>query len=177
MMWVCRAGKKSKELDFFVKTERIYMPWDGFAANYSNLDKLEEFRLIVEKEKNVNNRTTVSNLASQLYQFVNGISIGDYVLIPCENSWFYHLAKVIGGYNYSDEDYLRHSRKIEFIIKDIPREIFDYHILSSLGAYRTLFKAKNEQIILDTIKKWEENKNNKKLKTKLYSIQYKGGVW
>ena len=44
----------------------------------------------------------------------------------------------------------------EFIVKDIPRKIFDQRTQYSLGAYRTLFKAKNEEYIIEKINEWKD---------------------
>lgn len=158
-MWICRTGQKSLDISMFLDNNKIYLPWEGYNADFSEYTDLAEFRSIVIQEKNIENRTTISNWSSQLYQFVNGISIDDYVLIPGPQSRHYHLAKVVGNYTYSSDDKYHHSRNIEFIVKDIPRDIFDQRTQYSLGAYRTLFKAKNEEYIIAKIKEWEkENK-------------------
>ena len=154
-MWVCRAGKKSLDIKLFFNNNKIYLPWEGYNSDYGGIVDLSKFREIVAKEKGIDNRTTISNWSSQLYQFVNGISIEDYVLIPGPQSKHYHLAKVTGDYVYSPNNSYHHSRDIEFVVKNIPRDIFDQRTQYSLGAYRTLFKAKNEEYIIDTINDWK----------------------
>ena len=156
MMWVCRAGQKANDFDLYMKSNKIYIPWEGYNSDYSKIEELAMFREIVSKEKMVDNRTTISNWSSQIYQFVNVISIDDYVLVPGPQSRLYHLAKVTGGYTYSSNGKYHHSRDIEFIVKDIPREIFDQRTQYSLGAYRTLFKAKNEEYIIEKINEWKD---------------------
>lgn len=155
-MWVCRTGRKSLDIEMFLDNNKIYLPWEGYNANYSECSDLTEFKEIVIKEKNMDNRTTISNWSSQLFQFVNGISQGDFVLIPGPQSRFYHLAKVTGDYAYSPNDKYHHSRDVEFVVKNIPRKIFDQRTQYSLGAYRTLFKAKNEEHIIDKINEWKK---------------------
>ena len=118
MMWVCRTGQKALDIEMFFTNNKIYLPWEGYDSDYSNCTDLEKFREIVIKEKNIDNRTTISNWSSQLYQFVNGISIGDYVLVPGPQSRFYHLAKITGNYIYSSKDKYHHSRNVEFLIED-----------------------------------------------------------
>jgi restriction system protein len=156
-MWVCRAGQKANDFNLYMRNNKIYIPWEGYNSNYGKINDLSAFRKIVAEEKKVDNRTTISNWSSQIYQFVNGISVGDYVLIPGARSHFYHLAKVSSDYIYSSEDKYHHSRNIELVVKDIPREIFDQRTQYSLGAYRTLFKAKNEEYIIDKINQWKNN--------------------
>ena len=155
-MWVCRSGQKALDIEMFFENNKIYLPWEGYNSDYSTCTDLADFREIVIKEKNIENRTTISNWSSQLYQFVNGISIDDYVLVPGPQSRYYHLGKVVGNYIYSSDDKYHHSRNVAFIVKDIPRDIFDQGTQYSLGAYRTLFKAKNEEYIINTINDWQK---------------------
>lgn len=155
-MWICRTGQKALDIEMFLDNNKIYLPWEGYDEDYSKYVDLCEFRKIVINEKGIENRTTISNWSSQIFQFVNGISINDYVLIPGPQSRFYYLAKVTGGYVYSPTDKYHHSRDIEFIVKDIPRKIFDQRTQYSLGAYRTLFKAKNEEYIIEKINEWKD---------------------
>ena len=153
-MWICRAGQNAKDINMFIDNNKIYLPWEEYNSDFSNTTTLAEFRVIVAKEKKVDNKTTISNWSGQLYQFVNGISIGDYVLIPDCGGQVYHLATIIGGYLYSPNDIYHHSRDIKFILKNIPREIFNQPTQYSLRAYRTLFRAKNEEYILQRIHHW-----------------------
>ena len=50
-----------------------------------------------------------------------------------------------------------HLREIEWLIMDVPRDIFPQDVKYSLGAFRTLFKAKQEGLIVSLMEKWEEN--------------------
>ena len=109
-MWVCRTGRKSLDIEMFLENNKIYLPWEGYNANYGECTDLTKFREIVIKEKNTDNRTTISNWSSQLFQFVNGISQGDFVLIPGPQSRSYHLVKVTGDYAYSSNEKYHHSR-------------------------------------------------------------------
>ena len=157
MMWVNRAGMKSVYLDYYLSNSRIYLPWEGFRRDLRLLQNLAEFKTLVEEEKGDCNRTTISNLAGQLLSFCSGMSIGDYVLIPHAKSREYTLAKISGQYEFNpkDEMCLWHSRKIDQIQNNIPREIFSQSMQYSLGAFRTIFKIKNENECLSTIAKYK----------------------
>ena len=155
-MWVIRAGQDSLHFDKYIRAARVFIPWDGYKMDLSKVNSRAEYRGVVEKEKGTDNRTSVSNWAGQLYSFVHEIEIGDYVLIPTKGSRSYYLARITGDYNFdpTDQDGLYHSREVELLERDIPRGIFSQAIVYSLGAFRTLFKAKHESEILTTIKKW-----------------------
>ena len=158
MMWIMRAGQKAIFLDKFLSANKIYLPWDGYCTSLESIKEREAFRELVVKEKGVSQRTSISNWAGQLYSFVNEMNVGDYLLIPQAFSRGYILAKIKGEYHFDehDADSLYHSREIDVLETDIPREIFSQSIQYSLGAFRTLFKVKAEDEVLQTINKWKE---------------------
>ena len=157
-MWVIRAGQNSGFYDKYLKASRVYIPWDGYKFDLSLVNERADFRTVVEKEKKTDNRTSVSNWAGQLYSFTNEMQKGDYVLIPSRGSISYCLAKITGEYRFDEKepDKLYHSRPIEILLKDIPRDVFSQSVIYSLGAFRTIFKAKHEDEVMNTIKKWKE---------------------
>ncbi len=155
-----RAGQNSLYYDKFLSESRVFLPWSGFKQDLSQYTSRQEFRALVEKEKGEVHRTSVSNWAGQLYSFVVEAKKDDFVLIPSKGSHTYCLAKLAGNYTYNENETekLYHSREIKMILKGIPREIFSQEIIYSLGAFRTIFKAKHEEEIIRTIKKWKERK-------------------
>lgn len=67
MMWVIRAGQNSGFYDKYLRTSRVYIPWDGYKFDLSSIKERADFRAVVEKEKKMDNRTSVSNWAGQLF--------------------------------------------------------------------------------------------------------------
>ena len=159
-MWVCRAGPKSVFVDYYLETKKIYIPWDGFKADLNDYDDRETLKKLVINEKGDVSRTSISNWAGQLYTFCREMQNGDYVLVPYANSKKYILAKVCGNYTYDSENEkaLWHSRNIKVIHTDVPNNIFSQSVWYSLGAYRTVFKAKNEEYIIDAINSYYTKK-------------------
>lgn len=160
MMWIMRAGQNSVYYDKFLDESKVFLPWSGFKQDLSIFTSRPEFRALVEKEKGEVHRTSVSNWAGQLYSFVIEAKNDDLVLIPSKGSHTYCLAKLTGNYAYNENEpeKLYHSRDIKVILKGIPKDIFSQEIIYSLGAFRTIFKAKHEEEIIRTIKKWKERK-------------------
>lgn len=161
MIWVCRAGQNACYLNEFANNNRIYIPWEGFTFNLKKCNSLLAYRPLVELEKHTSNRTSVSNWSGQLFSFCHEMMIGDYVLIPHAYSREYDLARIVGEYQYSSNDELHHSRAIDYLLGDIPRTAFPQSIQYSLGAYRTIFKPKNEDEILSAVNKWKKSIQNK----------------
>lgn len=155
MMWVCRAGQKSIFIDYYLKTNRLYIPWEGFKKNLREYENREAIKKLVLEEKWNVAKTSISNWAGQLYSFCYEMSVGDYVLIPFDNSKQFVFAEIIGDYafNPNDNNKLWHSRPIKILEKSIPHEIFSQSLRYSLGAYRTIFKIKGEGEVLSAIKK------------------------
>lgn len=157
MIWVCRPGKGGRFFSLFSENSRIYLAWEGYKLDLSFCKTVEDFRNLVIAEKNPKARASINNWASQLYSFCVDMQIGDYVLIPSKHSRTYMLAKICGEYEFNKNDELLHSRKINVLIKDIPRARFKKSTQHSLGAFRTIFRAKNENEILNIAKEISAN--------------------
>ena len=151
MLWICRTGKNSMYHDMFLQNQKIYLPWELFNINLSAYKTYSDIKVIVPEEIKTNNLNSVANTSNQLDYFCNVMKIDDYVLIPNVKSRFYTLCKITGDYKYSVDDELHHSHSIKILVKDIPRSIFSKSIQFSLGAYRTIFKVKQEEEVFKTI--------------------------
>ena len=154
MMWVCRPGQQGKYYELFVATQRIYLAWDGYRKDFSGLMTRAEFKDVVVAEKNPEARTTLSNWSGQLFSFCVEMQNGDYVLIPSRNSRTYLLCQIAGNYEFDSASELPHSRKVQIVSKPIPRDTFSQPIQYSLGAYRTVFRVKQEQEVLNLAKQF-----------------------
>lgn len=160
MMWVIRAGQNALYYDKYIQNSKVYIPWDGYRLDLSEIKSRLDFRTVVENEKGTDNRTSVFNWAGQLYTFTQEIDKGDLVLIPSKGSHTYCLEKITGYYCFdiNEKDKLYHCHNIEILERNIPRDIFPQSVIYSLGAFRTIFKAKHEDEIMKTINKWKEGR-------------------
>ncbi|NLB81662.1 MAG: hypothetical protein GX800_08655 [Clostridiaceae bacterium] len=158
MLWVCRAGQEAAYYDEYINTSLIAIPWQGYNYDLSRFDTLSLFREVVINEKGLDNRTSVSNWASQLFAFCKQMKQGDYVLIPSFHSKTYALSEIASDYRYQDvSSDLHHVRYVTVLYKDIPREVFSQGVQYSLGAYRTIFKPNHADEIIATIHDWINN--------------------
>lgn len=162
MIWVVRAGKKATYANRILYECRIFLPWEGYKISLSEYKNLQEYRELVREEKGVDNATSISNWSGQINSFVNEMQINDYVLVPMYKSRSYALAIIKGDYafNSNDKDKLYHSRIVEFVCTDIPADIFSQPIRYSLGAFRTIFKIRQEEEILETIASWQRGRKS-----------------
>lgn len=151
MMWLCRPGDKAQYYEKFIQEERIYLAWEGYNVDLREVKDKEHYRKLVSEEKNVDNRTTISNWSGQLINFSTDMQVGDYVVIPNNRKRIYTLAKIAGTYEFMADSKLHHCRRIEIVKTDIPRDIFSKQVMYCLGAYRTVFKIKLEDEFLQEL--------------------------
>ena len=157
-MWVCRAGKEAFYYDYFLQNSRIFLAWDGYKIDLSHFTRIGDFRNIVAHEKQTDNAISISNWAGQLCSFVNRMEINDLVLVPDKGSHFFALAKVVGDYCYTpDEDHnICHQRAVMILLSEIPKSIFPQDVQYGLRAYRTVYRVKQEERILQLIDNWKQ---------------------
>ena len=148
MMWVCRAGKNGSDFGDVKKYGDIFLAWEGFRLNLESFSSRDSFKELVIKEKNPSARTSISNWAGQLYSFCQEMTRGDYVLVPYNKSHEYLLTIVEGEYRYDTSRKYPHVRKIKTVCDGILRSQFTQSTQYSLGAFRTVFKVKQEEEIL-----------------------------
>ena len=153
MLWVCRTGVNSVFLDTFLNTNRIYLPWEGFKTDLRKYKDRERLKELVRAEKGDAAPTSISNWSGQLYSFCWEMQIGDLVLIPHKGSRSFTLVEIVGEYQYCPEDKnkLWHSRSFKIKKTDISKAVFSQSMRYSLGAYRTIFKVKDEKQCLASI--------------------------
>jgi len=155
MIWVCRAGVNSVYLDKFIVESKVYLPWEGFNTDLRSYKSTDEYKTLIIEEKGEHPRTSLSNWAGQLFSLCHAMQKGDYVLIPHKGSRAYTFARITGDYNYcaNAKDKLYHSRQIRILMSGIPREVFSQSLQYSLGAFRTIFKVRQEEELLATLRK------------------------
>ena len=80
------------------------------------------------------------------------------MLIPHQRSRHYALSRIIGDYSFSDNDpqELWHSRKVSILKHEIPRSAFSKTLQYSMGAYRTVFKIRDEEDLQNILKPYVE---------------------
>jgi conserved domain protein len=148
MMWLCRPGKHGSDFEDVKKYRDIFLGWDGYRLDLQPFKSRDDFKKLVIEEKNPEARTTISNWAGQLYSFCIDMKIDDYVLIPNRNAKEFLLAKIDGSYRYEPNRKYPHVRKIAIVREGILRSAFSQSSQYSLGAFRTVFKVKQEEEVL-----------------------------
>ena len=155
-MWICRAGKDASYINQVKEYGMIRLFWDGYGKDYTEVIDLKEFRNIVEAERGQFNKITISNWAAQLHAFCCEMKLNDYVLIPYYKAQSYMLVRIIGKYEYHEKESFPHVRRVEIIKESIPKRIFPQDVIYSLNAFRTIYRVKKEDFILEIIEQYRE---------------------
>jgi restriction system protein len=98
-------------------------------------------------------------MVGQIWAFVKTMKIGDLVAVPLKTQYAVAIGKIISNYEYRKdlEEDIKHTRRVKWIRKDIPRSDFDQDILYSFGAFMTVCQITRNDA---------ENRINKMLESK-----------
>ena len=164
IVWVCRAGKDAVHYNYCLDHSCVVLAWDGFIVDLSKYTNKNDFRNLVSNEMQTSNRTSISNWTGQLIAFSKDMQIGDYVLIPARNSSSFTITRIKSEYLYrpDNEKGLVHQRRADILLRDVPKTIFSQDIQYGLRAYRTVYRVKQEELILKTIADWEKKNGGSK---------------
>lgn len=161
MIWFCRAGGNGSLSEYFFNNNKIYLPWrNSFKTDLSMFEDIEEYRALVKAERKNVSKTTITSCAGQLKAFSRDMSIDDYVIIPHyydsrkeSGGQLLSIAKISGDYCFLNNDPMKlwHSRPIEVLVREIERISLSKPLQYSIGSYRTIFKIKQEEEIVEMI--------------------------
>ena len=154
MLWVLRPGKNAVYFEDFVKNNRAYICWEGYDKDLSRLSSHNDYTELAAIEPENTNTVAKRNRASQLEYFCKDMKTGDRILLPKGHSRSFALVEVVGPYEYqATEGFFPHSRRIKILVPEISSAIFSQNERYSLGAFRTLFHAKDEELLIQKIEK------------------------
>jgi restriction system protein len=90
--------------------------------------------------------TMLLNIASQMNQFVNVMTIGDLVVCSVKSSSTISIGRIAGPYTPAEGSGLP-SRSIEWLKKDLPRNTFNHDLLFGSGTFMTVYEiTRNEAL-------------------------------
>lgn len=141
-LWGVRGGKKGEFEDAAVKRNKMALGWD----KTGDLSKLNRTAILERLQKAYPDAGpgTLNSWAGQLYRFVNEISVGDIVVMPCKGKSYVFIGKVDGEYDLDPDSNseFRHLRPVEWNQKPIPRNLFGEDMRFSFDTSKTVFEVK-----------------------------------
>lgn len=140
-LWLVRAGRYGEHEKQFFEKNRIYLTVDELGS--IDLNKVKdtiELKSILRETYPNDKEARIRNSAGQIWTFVKGISIGDWIVCPLKNKPAIAFAEVKSDLHYEPDAKSPYWfwREVKWINKDVPRSNFDQDLLYSLGAFLTV---------------------------------------
>jgi restriction system protein len=138
-IWLVRAGKHGEDQEFALENNQAVIGWENMPdlAQYKTREEmLQAARHAYPDAK----PRAVGNWVSQLWPFAHGMENGDIVALPLKGQNTIAFGRVTGDYRYRPKNPAgaKHTRPVEWLWPDVPRDRFDQDILYSLGAFLTV---------------------------------------
>ena len=154
-LWIVRSNN-GEYIESFL-TEHVvglnWLPNENLQGKDLQSIKAILLKYYPDKEK------SIPSWASMINNFVNKISIGDYVLTYDPSSRIYYIGKIKGDYIfYTKTNDCHHVRKVQWEKQEISRDSLSNDTKNSLGSTLTVFQLKKEQEkeIIDLLNKKEQ---------------------
>ena len=154
-LWIVRSNN-GEYIESFL-TEHVvglnWLPNENLQGKDLQSIKAILLKYYPDKEK------SIPSWASMINNFVNKISIGDYVLTYDPSSRIYYIGKIKGEYLFCPKtNDCHHVRKVQWEKQEISRDSLSNDTKNSLGSTLTVFQLKKEQEkeIIDLLNKKEQ---------------------
>lgn len=142
-VWVIRAGRMGENEEFALENG-VYSIGFGLeqsVADFSDRDSLRDF---IQKTQSPDSVNRAAAYASQLWRFAYELKTGEMIVLPRRQPRVIAVGKIVGDYFYDpdkSQSPLPHTRKVEWIVQDVPRANFDSDLLRSINSNRTIFRV------------------------------------
>lgn len=140
-LWLVRAGKYGEHEQHFLDTNRVYLTWGGLNnTDLTQAKTYEDIKAIIrEAESPDATRGKIANNAGQVWAFVLGMNVGDWVVFPLKMKSAIAVGEIKSEFTYAPtaEPPYQSWRDVQWLARDIPRSAFDQDLLYSFGAFLT----------------------------------------
>lgn len=140
-LWLVRAGRYGEHEKQFFEKNRIYLTTDELGRNdLTKVKDTDELKVILRETFPEDKEARIRNSAGQVWAFLKGISIGDWVVCPLKNKPTIAFGEVKSDciYDLNAKSPYWFWREVKWINKEVPRSNFDQDLLYSLGAFLTV---------------------------------------
>ena len=129
----------------------------GYSVNQSIIEftDIDDLRAHIRNQPRFEtaNERQVTTAASQLWRFATEIEVDDMVVMPRRQLRVIAIGRITGQYAYDDRMPRPHTRKVEWQVRDIPRDNFDTDLLNSFGGLTTVYqpRASNSEARIESV--------------------------
>jgi len=138
-VWLVRAGKNGEQENFALDKGLAVVRWDEL-PDLAKIDSREKLSELMQQSYPDEGKMAVANYVGQVWAFRSRIEKGDLIVLPLKTRSMIAIGKCKGAYKYepANPESARHTRPVEWIREDIPREAFGKDLLYSFGAFMTV---------------------------------------
>lgn len=138
--WLVRGGEEGERERRDLAEGVAFLGWDEL-GDITGCDTREGIRLALEKAYPDSPVNVIANWTGQLWRFTNQIAVGDHIVMPLHtNPGHVAIGNVTGGYEYRGTEPVgfRHTRAVQWLRKDIPRDSFRPDLRASITSLLTV---------------------------------------
>ncbi|MHC4402058.1 MAG: restriction endonuclease [Planctomycetota bacterium] len=142
-VWLVRAGKNGEREDFALEHGLAVIGWDE-CPDLAHIDNREKLSDQIQQSYPDKGKMTIANYVGQVWAFLGRIEKGDLIVLPLKTRSMIAIGKCAGPYKYEPANPAgsRHTRSVEWVRENIPREAFGKDLLYSFGAFMTVCQIK-----------------------------------
>jgi len=144
-LWLTRAGSFGEHEAKFLQENRVYLTWQELSeSDLSGAKDYQAVKTLLQQVYPNEKPRKLGNWTGQIWAFILGMKIGDWVVVPSKSSPTIAIGEIVGDYSYDKVGHglYRHYRKVKWLNTSIPRSAFDQDILYSFGAFLTVCEIK-----------------------------------
>jgi restriction system protein len=133
-LWLVRAGRNGEAENLALNEGLAVIGW-GELPDLSALKSRDELTELCHQTYPEAKPNSIFNQVGQIWAFRERIQAGHLVVLPLKTRNAVAIGKVMGPYQYRPDlsEDARHTHRVDWMRKDIPRSAFDQDILYSLG--------------------------------------------
>jgi len=149
-LWLNRAGSEGEYELVFLQEGRIYLTWPDLNSDLEQMENRQGvLNLLGEIYPDAAAKTLV-NYGSQIWAFINGMQIDDWVVLPSKMQQVVYVGRITSDYNFNPEgpNPYYHWRSVEWFGQEIPRSHFGQDLLYSFGAFMTICRIQRNHALV-----------------------------
>lgn len=144
-VWTVKGGRHGEREELMLSENLIGSGWEelGSLEGIDTREKLEAHYKATYPEAGAKK---ASNHIAQLWSLLTRMQEGELVVLPVKTSGTIAIGRVAGPYQFREDirSDTQHTRRVEWIATDVPRDNFDQDLLYSFGAFLTIGRVRRE---------------------------------
>jgi restriction system protein len=144
-VWTVKGGSQGQREERFLDHHIIGGGWEDLPSLTEIASKEDLDHLYRRSYPEASNKQ-VSAYVGQLWSLTHRMEQGDLIVVPLKTTGTVAVGRITGPYAHRDDlgEDLRHTRPVDWIATDVPRDAFDQDLLFSFGAYLTIGQVRRD---------------------------------